>query len=107
MVVNIVMPTVKEMIDRGFQNPAGGTGDLTSIGESLKNISNFLDYLLHPSKILMAIWDMTVSVSYVVCLFVCIGCVLLYILGHKKQAKWIPTSIGIYALLQAIGSAFR
>ena len=106
MITNIVMPTINEMIERG-KVPIPEGVNWGAIGDSLKNISNFLDYLMHPAKILMAIWSMTVNVSYVVCLFICIGSIFLYIFGHKKQAKWIPTSIGIYTLIQAIGSVFK
>lgn len=77
---------------------------LDSIKESLFAIAKFLDYVFHPSKILWLLWNWTLGMSYWICLFIALFAIISYILGVKKYAKYVPFSIGIYALLQAIGS---
>lgn len=77
---------------------------LNSIKESLVSVAKFLDYIFHPTKILWALWHWTLGMSYWVCLFIALFAIISYLLGNKKFAKYIPFSIGIYALLQAIGS---
>lgn len=73
----------------------------------LKAIGEFFSYLLHPSKIFIALWNWTVEISFVLCLFVCLASVLMYIFGYKKYAKFAPLSIFIYTFIQALGSAFK
>lgn len=46
-----------------------------------------------------------VNSSYWLCLFCCIGALILYIAGMKKAGKYVPASIIIYFLLQAIKGA--
>lgn len=77
---------------------------LDGIKESLDTIAKFLDYLVHPGQILIALWHWTLGLSFWICLFIALFSLFSYILGVKKFAKYIPWSIGIYALLQAIGS---
>jgi hypothetical protein len=71
--------------------------------ENIKKIADALDYIIHPVKILGAIWNSIVDISYAVCLTMCIASVLLYVFGFKKCAKLAPFSLALYTLLQAIG----
>lgn len=77
------------------------------MAESLKTIAEFFNYLMHPVKILVALWNCTLELSFIICLMVSLASILLYIFGFKKYAKWAPASVGIYTLIQAIGSALK
>lgn len=77
------------------------------MAKGIKTIAAVCEYILHPSKILIALWSCIVSISYPLCLLVCLGALLLYIFGFKKFAKWIPISLGLYVIIQAIGSAVK
>lgn len=77
---------------------------LENVTTPLEKIANFIDYLFHPSKILIAFWNWTVELSYIVCLFACITSMLLYLGGNKKFAKYVPGSVIVYTLIRAINS---
>ena len=72
---------------------------------SIKTISDFLFYVMHPGMILQALWKYTVIYSYWVCLLVALLSIIFYVLGNKKAAKFIPGSFAIYALIKAISVA--
>lgn len=74
------------------------------MAESLKTIAKFFDYIMHPAKVILILWNTTLQLSFIICLSICLASILLYIFGNKKYAKWAPISIGIYTLIQAIGS---
>lgn len=76
---------------------------IENISSSLDKIANFCECIMHPSKILLGLWHWTVGISYWLCLCIAIFSLINYILGVKKFVKLIPWSIGIYALIQAIG----
>lgn len=76
---------------------------IKEIAEPLKTIAKFLDYLMHPGKILFFILNWTIEWSYYICLIAALISFILYMLGDKKKFKYIPISIVVYALLQAIG----
>lgn len=95
---------------KGFMDLVGLSrlkDSINSVLEPLKTIQSFLDYILHPSKIFMLLWHWTLQYSYLICLLICVSAILLYIFGFKKSGKWIPFSIGIYTVLQAIGSVLK
>ena len=83
------------------------TNSLDYIVSTIKSIKNFFEYLSNPSKIFGLFWNWTLKYSYIICLIVCTGAIMLYIFGRKKSGKWATISIGIYALIQALGSAFK
>lgn len=74
-----------------------------NLNESLKTIAKVCEYLLHPTRILIAFWNFTWEISFVVCLFISMASLILYLTGHKKFAKWIPTSLITYTLIQIVG----
>lgn len=43
--------------------------------------------------------------SYYICLFICMGALLLYVSGSKKSGKYVSISFVIYVLLQVIKGA--
>lgn len=84
-------------------NNSGFMESIKEIIEPLKTIAKFLDYIMHPGKILFFILNWTIEWSYFLCLIVALAAFILYILGDKGKLKYIPISITVYILLQAIG----
>lgn len=83
-------------------NPSNWT-ILKDISESLKAIASLVDYLLHPTKILVSFWNFTWEISFLICLCVALISLIFYICGKKKAAKYIPCSLIVYTIIQAIG----
>jgi|GEM_PF-7026593 len=84
-----------------------GTKNIGVAGwDSLKTIAKFLNYLMHPSMIISALWEYTQAYAFWVCLFVALGSMLMYGFGFKKFAKYVPFSLAIYSFIKYIGSAF-
>ena len=73
---------------------------------SLKTIAEFLNYILHPSLIVGALWNYTQVYAFWICLMVAMFCSIFYALGFKKCAKFIPASFAVFTLIKMIGSAF-
>lgn len=73
---------------------------------AIKTIGSFLNYIVHPSLAVKALWGFTQVYSFWICLFVAIGSMLMYSFGFKKFAKYVPFSIAIYSFIKYIGSAF-
>lgn len=71
--------------------------------ESLKTISELCEYILHPTKIFLNVWNWTVDVSFWIFLIIALFSLVNYVLGIKKFAKYVPWCIGIYAFIQALG----
>lgn len=82
---------------------SGFMESIKEIVEPLKTIAKFLDYIMHPGKVLFLILNWTIEWSYFLCLIVALAAFILYMLGDKKKLKYIPISITLYILLQAIG----
>ena len=93
------MGNIKEIIE-GVQS-VGGEG-----WEAIKTIGKFLYYLMHPGLIFAGLWKYTVIYSFWVCMFVAMISVILYALGYKKFAKYVPTSVVVYTLIKALSSVF-
>lgn len=74
---------------------------------SLDTIATFCDYMIHPIKILIALWELTVKISAPVCLTGALACIILYAMGYKKFGKGITLSFVIYIVIQAINAAMR
>lgn len=68
----------------------------------VKSIVTFCDYIFHPTKILIAIWNCTVRISFIVCLLIALISIVLYLSGNKKFGKYVSGSILVYSLIQAI-----
>lgn len=78
-------------------------GVLEGINDSLKIISKTFDYLFHPAKILICLWNRLVNISGNVLLISALACIILYILGYKKYGKGVTLSFISYVVIQAIG----
>ena len=70
-------------------------------------MTKLLEYTCNPQRLIPVIFNWTMQLSYTICLLICIGSIMLYITGCKKSGKWATMSLGIYTLIQAIGSALR
>ena len=73
--------------------------------DSLKTIASFLNYIIHPSLAVHALWQYTVIYSFWICLFVAMFSMVFYTLGFKKCAKFIPGAMAFYTLIKMIASA--
>lgn len=74
--------------------------------QAIKTIGKFLNYLIHPGLVLKALWKYTIIYSFWICMFVALISMVLYALGFKKYAKYVPGSIAIYTLIKMIASGF-
>lgn len=83
------------------------TNSLDYIVSTIKSIKSFFEYVSSPGKIFSLFWNWTLKYSYIICLMVCTGAIMVYVLGNRKSGKWATISIGIYVLIQALGSAFK
>lgn len=84
-----------------------GVKDIGAGGwEAIKNIGDFLYFLMHPSLIIKALWNFTVVYSFWICLFVALFCTIFYALGFKKLGKFVPASLVVYSFIKTIASAF-
>lgn len=70
----------------------------TTVGNNIKNffIELGIDFLTG-----------LVSLSYWVCMFICIVSLIAFLAGFKKSGKWSTLSILIYTTLQAILGAVK
>jgi hypothetical protein len=72
---------------------------------SLKTIADFLNYLMHPSLVISALWKYTQIYAFWICLLVAIISIICYSFGFKKFAKYVPASLAVYSFIKFIGSA--
>lgn len=93
------MGNTKNIID-GLKSAGSGGWN------AIKTIADFLYYLMHPGLIVQALWHYTVIYSFWICMFVALISAILYGLGFKKCAKYVPTSIAIYTLIKMLACAF-
>ena len=94
-----------DAITKGGEAVKYTTDLLANTGESIKNIGTMAMYITHPGMILLAAWNFTVSISFWLFMFTCLISLILYGLGNKKCAKYVPTSIALYTLISMIASA--
>lgn len=73
---------------------------------AIKTIGNFLNYIIHPSLIIKALWQYTQVYAFWICLFVALASMIMYGFGFKKFAKYVPFSMAAYSFIKYIGSAF-
>lgn len=84
-----------------------GIKNVSSAGwESLKTIADFLNFIIHPSLVVHALWNFTQVYAFWICLLVAMLAAVFYALGFKRFAKWIPGSMAVFTLLKMLGSAF-
>lgn len=78
------------------------SNQLQQVNDSLKSITNFLDYIFHPSKILLAAWQGTVSMSYWITLGIGLFAIIMYIFNIRKYTKLVPLSMFLYIFIQCL-----
>lgn len=76
---------------------------LKTIEDTLEPLTNFCDYLLHPSHIFFSFWNWTVECSFYVCLLVAMFSIICKAFKIRKFSKLAPFSVGAYILIQSIG----
>lgn len=75
--------------------------------ENIKDFTLICYYITHPKAFFLMLWNFSVDASYWICLYVALFSLICYIFNFKKFAKYVPFSVGFYALIQSIGSAFK
>lgn len=76
----------------------------TSGWNSLKTIATFLNYVMHPSLVINALWGFTQAYAFWICLLIAMICALLSAVGCKKLTKFIPVSAIVYAIIKSVGA---
>lgn len=74
-----------------------------NIEQGLTTVAKGFDYIIHPTHILIDVWNYLVKASGTVFLISALACIILYCLGYKKYGKGITLSFVIYILVQSIG----
>lgn len=57
---------------------------IENLSMQLNKITNFLEFLVTPSKWLLWLWGNIYTYSYIICLFVLIAGLLMKVVGEKK-----------------------
>jgi len=70
------------------------------------NMLMYFDLIMHPTKLFWIVWDFTVSISYFICLYICIVACLFNIAGIKNN-KAIAGSLLTYTIIQLTNAAIR
>lgn len=84
------------------------------MGDFLKSINDFNNnisaigngigttyyYVTHLDKLVILIWNTTVSLSFPVCLVICLTGMTLSIIGFKKPKQWAKISFFSYIAIQ-------
>lgn len=87
----------------GFAHSFAGKAE--DYKKAYDNISILTDFMIHPTKLVLMLWNGLVSTSYWICLFVCIFSIVAYIFGFKKKAKYAPLAIFVYIFVMAVNSS--
>lgn len=76
---------------------------LVEMKDGISTIATFCDYIIHPVKIAIGLWNGIYVISLPVCTTITIVCILLYIMGYKKYGKGATLSTIVLIGIQAIG----
>lgn len=77
--------------------------DIVHLNNTLTNIGDALNKIMHPSLILKDIWTFTVNNCYWICLVLCVGGLIYWIVcGSKKGAIVSKASLVTYIIIKAI-----
>lgn len=76
---------------------------ITQLNDTLTNIGEVINKIIHPGLMLKDIWTFTVNNCYWVCLILCVGGLVYWICcGSKKGAIISKASLVTYILIKAI-----
>lgn len=79
---------------------------ITQLNQTLTNIGNTINKIIHPGLILKGAWIFIVNNCYYVCLILCIGGLIYWIIcGSKRGAIISKASLLTYILIKAINVA--
>lgn len=67
--------------------------DTITIRESLKTIAQVCKYILHPSKLLMLLWNWTFELSYLICLLIAMYGFFMIIAGNRGHKKYVAGGV--------------
>ena len=71
MAISYTIPQFLAMLEgTSVQRVSKDVSFLTSVENNLTAISEFCNFILHPSKILLLLWNWTFELSYIVCLLI-------------------------------------
>jgi hypothetical protein len=103
----------------GVKNFSKGAKDLVNcLPENVQKISDNIQafvngirkvgyYITHPVELAQLFWRFVVANSFTICLVICIGGLILYVIGIKKGAKWAKVSFFSYLSIQVFNAAMR
>lgn len=77
------------------------TRDIT-ITNSLKTIATFFNYIMHPTKILLLLWNWTFQLSYFICLLIALFGFFMVVSGNKDYKKYIGGGIISYFFMNIL-----
>lgn len=76
---------------------------LENTEEALITIGKFCDYVIHPVKIFVSLWNGLYVISLPVCTTITLVCIMLYIMGYKQCGKGVTLSSVTLIAIKAIG----
>ncbi|HAK43951.1 MAG TPA: hypothetical protein DCM59_16200 [Clostridium sp.] len=76
--------------------------DKLSYMDAIKNIGAFFSYLLHPSKLLLLLWNWTFELSYFICLFIALYGFFMVLCGDKSKKKYLGGSLISYFFINVL-----
>ncbi len=76
--------------------------DKLSYMDAIKNIGTFFSYLLHPSKIILLLWNWTFELSYFICLLIALYGFFMVMTGDKSKRKYLSGSLITYFFINII-----
>lgn len=81
---------------------------ITTFNESSKNFFHVIDrmyyYATNPKALGIVAWGFAVKSSFYICLLICLGGLILHLIGVNKAAKWAKISLFTYLAIQVFNS---
>lgn len=85
------------------------TDDIRGLSNNIETIVNTLrsikHYLFNPTELIGIAWNLSVKYSKPICLIVCFGGFIIYLIGIKKGAKISTGSILAYVVIKIFNAA--
>lgn len=77
---------------------------LKQIGDLCESIGKGIYFITHPMEMASAAWTVIDSSSFFVLMVVCMGGVIVFILGYEKGKKIAIGSVGLYLVIRMISA---
>lgn len=81
--------------------------DTLSIKESLKTIAQVCKYILHPSKLLLLLWNWTFELSYIICLLIALYGCLMVLTGNRGHKKYVAGGVVGYFFMNILNEVIE